>query len=224
MEIEEWEVAPPDFKERYLIIRKGKRLFDDITNEKFVKTILPDNQDMATVIAKNYGIIDLYTLLEEFDSFSNQNQKSIIANASRFTKVNTNILPSRVIPFSAKKAVVRGGLLDASSNERYYVSSDDKAIIKLEFNGDDMSMGLFTEKDTYPNIKINTRTSSILRGLPRFDEIPCVRNAKVILEKLKGYIPDSVIAMIPDTASKFGIDTPVEFIKVLLLESILLET
>ena len=30
------------------------------------------------------------------------------------------------------------------------------------------------------------------------------------LEKLKGHIPDSVIAMIPDTASKFGIDTPLK--------------
>jgi peptidoglycan hydrolase-like protein with peptidoglycan-binding domain len=28
------------------------------------------------------------------------------------------------------------------------------------------------------------------------------------LEKLKGHIPDSVISMIPDTAAKFQIDTP----------------
>jgi len=172
MSVEEWEVAPPDFKERYLIIRKGKGLFKDITNEKFVKTILPDSQDMATVVAKNYGMIDINTLLQEFDSFSNQNQKSIIANARRFTKVPTEILKSRGIPFSAKKAVVSGGLLDIPGDERYYVSSDDKAIIKLKFRGDDISMGLFTEKDTYPNVKINARTSSILRSLPRFDEMP----------------------------------------------------
>lgn len=30
------------------------------------------------------------------------------------------------------------------------------------------------------------------------------------LEKLKGHIPDSVIAQIPETASKFGIDTPLK--------------
>jgi hypothetical protein len=170
--IEEWEVAPPDFKERYLVIRKGKKLFSDITNEKFVKTILPDNQDMATIVAKNFGMIDLDTLLEEFDSFSNQNQKSIIANARRFSKVSTDTLKSRSIPFSAKKAVVKGELLNIPSNERYYVSNDDKAIIKLKFNGDDVSMGLFTEKETYPNVKVNSRTSSILRSLPRFDEMP----------------------------------------------------
>jgi hypothetical protein len=172
MTVEEWEVAPPDFKERYLIIRKGKGLFSDITNEKFVKTILPDNQDMATIVAKNYGMIDINTLLQEFDSFSNQNQKSIIANARRFSKVSTETLKSRSIPFSAKKAVVSGGLLNIPSDERYYVSNDDKAIIKLKFSGDDVSMGLFTEKETYPNVKVNSRTSSILRSLPRFDEMP----------------------------------------------------
>jgi hypothetical protein len=170
--VEEWEVAPPDFKERYLIIRKGKKLFSDITNEKFVKTILPDSRDMATIVAKNYGMIDLDTLLQEFDSFSNQNQKSIIANARRFSKVSTDTLKSRSIPFSAKKAVVKGELLNIPSDERYYVSNDDKAIIKLKFSGDDVSMGLFTEKETYPNVKVNSRTSSILRSLPRFDEMP----------------------------------------------------
>ena len=170
--VEEWEVAPPDFKERYLIIRKGKTLFSDISNEKFVKTILPDNQDMATIVAKNYGMIDINTLLQEFDSFSNQNQKSIIANARRFSKVSTDTLKSRSVPFSAKKAVVKGELLNIPSDERYYVSNDDKAIIKLKFSGDDVSMGLFTEKETYPNVKVNSRTSSILRSLPRFDEMP----------------------------------------------------
>jgi hypothetical protein len=170
--VEEWEVAPPDFKERYLIIRKGKTLFSDITNEKFVKNILPDNQDMATIVAKNYGMIDINTLLQEFDSFTPQNQKSIIANARRFSKISTDTLKSRSIPFSAKKAVVKGELLNIPSDERYYVSNDDKAIIKLKFSDDNVSMGLFTEKETYPNVKVNSRTSSILRSLPRFDEMP----------------------------------------------------
>jgi hypothetical protein len=199
MNVEEWEVAPPDFKERYLIIRKGKKLFNDITNEKFVKTILPDNQDMATVVAKNYGMIDINTLLQEFDSFSNQNQKSIIANARRFTKVPTETLKSRGIPFSAKKAVVNGGLLDVPGNERYYVSNDDKAIIKLKFSGDDVSMGLFTEKDTYPNVKINTRTSSILRSLPRFDEMPFDALLKLTKDNL---LPKDTITKVIDKSKE----------------------
>jgi hypothetical protein len=199
MNVEEWEVAPPDFKERYLIIRKGKTLFRDITNEKFVKTILPDSQDMATVVAKNYGMIDINTLLQEFDSFSNQNQKSIIANARRFTKVPTEILKSRGIPFSAKKAVVSGGLLDIPGDERYYVSNDDKAIIKLKFSGDDISMGLFTEKDTYPNVKINARTSSILRSLPRFDEMPFDALLKLTKDNL---LPKDTVTKVIDKSKE----------------------
>jgi hypothetical protein len=199
MNVEDWEIAPPDFKERYLIIRKGKTLFKDITNEKFVKNILPDNRDMATVVAKNYGMIDLNTLLQEFDSFSNQNQKSIIANARRFTKVPTETLKSRGIPFSAKKAVVNGGLLDVPNDERYYVSNDDKAIIKLKFSGDDVSMGLFTEKDTYPNVKINTRTSSILRSLPRFDEMPFDALLKLTKDNL---LPKDTVTKVIDKSKE----------------------
>jgi hypothetical protein len=197
--VEEWEVAPPDFKERYLIIRKGKTLFSDITNEKFIKTVLPDNQDMATIVAKNYGMIDINTLLQEFDSFTPQNQKSIIANARRFSKVSTDTLKSRSIPFSAKKAVVKGELLNIPSDERYYVSNDDKAIIKLKFSGDDVSMGLFTEKETYPNVKINSRTSSILRSLPRFDEMPFDALLKLTKDNL---LPKDTVTKVIDKSKE----------------------
>jgi putative chitinase len=37
---------------------------------------------------------------------------------------------------------------------------------------------------------------------------PIVNSGNLKLSKLKGHIPDAVIAMIPDTASKFGINTP----------------
>ena len=197
--VEEWEVAPPDFKERYLIIRKGKTLFSDISNEKFVKTILPDNQDMATIVAKNYGMIDINTLLQEFDSFSNQNQKSIIANARRFSKISTDTLKSRSIPFSAKKAVVKGELLNVPSDERYYVSNDDKAIIKLKFSDDNVSMGLFTEKETYPNVKVNSRTSSILRSLPRFDEMPFDTLLKLTKDNL---LPKDTVTKVIDKSKE----------------------
>lgn len=39
---------------------------------------------------------------------------------------------------------------------------------------------------------------------------PVVSSGNLKLEKLKGHIPDSVIAQIPETASKFGIDTPLK--------------
>ena len=39
---------------------------------------------------------------------------------------------------------------------------------------------------------------------------PVVSMSGLKLENLKGHIPDAVIAQIPDTASKFGIDTPIK--------------
>lgn len=39
---------------------------------------------------------------------------------------------------------------------------------------------------------------------------PIVSQGGLKLDKLKGHIPDNVIAQIPDTASKFGIDTPLK--------------
>lgn len=39
---------------------------------------------------------------------------------------------------------------------------------------------------------------------------PVVNVGGLKLEKLRGHIPDSVISQIPDTASKFGIDTPIK--------------
>jgi hypothetical protein len=124
---------------------------------------------MATIVAKNYGMIDINTLLQEFDSFSNQNQKSIIANARRFSKVSTDTLKSRSIPFSAKKAVVKGDILNISDNERCYVTTDEKAVVKIALgsSGEDITLSIFTEDNNYPNVKVNERTGKVLADYPK---------------------------------------------------------
>jgi putative chitinase len=43
---------------------------------------------------------------------------------------------------------------------------------------------------------------------PSTPSVPIKSSGNLKLEKLKGHIPDSVISQIPETASKFGIDTP----------------
>ena len=43
---------------------------------------------------------------------------------------------------------------------------------------------------------------------PAIPAAPIANSGNLKLSKLKGHIPDAVIAMIPDTASKFGINTP----------------
>ena len=172
--VEEWLKAPFSFKEQYLVIRKGlSKLFSDITNEKFVSKILPRIPQIAEMIAKNYGYIKTDILLQEFDSFSTQNKLSIIANASRFTKINPNIIiGSESYPWSAQKAVVKGNLLQIPEDERYYITKDDKAIVKLKFEAGDIKMGIFTENENYPNVKVNERTGKVIADYPELDKIP----------------------------------------------------
>jgi len=172
MSIGEWLKAPFAFKEQYLVVRKSKKLFSDITNQSFITKVLPKQPQIAEMIAKNYGYIDIKELLQEFDSFSTQNQKSIIANASRFTKVDPNIIESDAYPWSAKKAIVKSNLIQTPNDERYYLTKDDKAVVKLRFVGGDIKMGIFTENESYPNVKVNERTGKVLTDYPDLDKLP----------------------------------------------------
>jgi putative chitinase len=58
--------------------------------------------------------------------------------------------------------------------------------------------------DSTWNKIMDTTTTSTLPAAPA----PIANNGNLKLEKLKGHIPDAVIAQIPDTAAKFGINTP----------------
>jgi hypothetical protein len=172
MSIGEWLKSPFAFKEQYLVVRKGKKLFSDITNQSFITKVLPKQPQIAEMVAKNYGYIDIKELLQEFDSFSTQNQKSIIANASRFTKVDPNIIESDAYPWSAKKAIVKSNLIQTSNDERYYLTKDDKAVVKLKFDRNNIKMGIFTENESYPNVKVNERTGKVLADYPDLDKLP----------------------------------------------------
>ena len=58
----------------------------------------------------------------------------------------------------------------------------------------DKTWGMIMGEEEHPEVK---------------QQVVAVANSTGLkLEKLKGHIPDSVIAMIPDTAAKFGINTP----------------
>ena len=180
----EWLKAPYSFKEQYLVVRKGNQLFSDINNQNFVAKVLPKLPQIAEMIAENYGYIDILTLLQEFDSFVPKYQKSIIANASRFTKVNSNIIESDVYPWSAKKAIVKGNLLQIPEDERYYITKDDNAIVKLKFNQGEVKMGIFKENESYPNIKINERTGKYLAEYPELDKLPFETTVKLVSDNI----------------------------------------
>jgi hypothetical protein len=180
----EWLKAPYSFKEQYLVVRKGQQLFSDINNQNFVAKVLPKLPQIAEMIAENYGYIDILVLLQEFDSFVPKYQKSIIANASRFTKVNSNIIESDVYPWSAKKAVVKGNLLQIPEDERYYITKDNNAIVKLKFDRGEVKMGIFKENENYPNIKINERTGKYLADYPELDKLPFETIVKLVSDNI----------------------------------------
>jgi putative chitinase len=56
--------------------------------------------------------------------------------------------------------------------------------------------------------KIMESTTTTAPSVPTPQPSPITNTGGLKLDKLKGHIPDAVIAMIPDTAAKFGIDTP----------------
>lgn len=172
MTFEDWSLSSPSFKEQYIIVRKGVRFFSDITNEKFLSRYVTKYPAIAELIAKNYGMVNLKTLFEEFDAFTPNLQSSIIENAKRFTSLDTKTLFISYYDFSAKRAATKRGLIKPASNERVYVTSDDKGIVLLDFDSKIPTIRLVTPNKTYENIKVNERTIKLLTNYPNLDELP----------------------------------------------------
>ena len=78
--IREWIKLPFDVKQQYLVVRKGRQLFDDISNDEFLSKYLPKFPQLAEFISITPGIIETEELLKHLESFSNSDRRSIIAN------------------------------------------------------------------------------------------------------------------------------------------------
>jgi hypothetical protein len=167
--IREWTALPFAVKEQYLIVRKGKDLFQDITNDEFIEKYLPKYTQIANTIATNAGIIDSLILVRNLEKFSNQNVKSIIANMR--DKIGLNYLSTDAISFEVKKFLVKFDKWDISKNDRLYVTQDGSTIVKLQL-GDSIKVGLYQAEDDFPNVKLNKRTSKYLLDYPELDKIP----------------------------------------------------
>jgi len=170
--IREWIKLPFTVKEQYLVVRKGRDLFQDITNDEFVEKYLPKYPQIANTIATNAGIISSIILVKNLEKFSNQDVKSIIANMR--DKIESKYLATDDIPFEVKKLLVKFDKWDTKPDERLYVTKDGSTIVKLKL-GDDINVGLYQAEDDFPNIKLNKRTSKYLLDYPDLDQIP-VRN------------------------------------------------
>ena len=192
--VREWVNLPFTVKEQYLIVRKGRDLFKDITNDEFVEKYLPKYPQIANTIATNAGILPSITLVSYLDKFSNQDTRSIIANMR--DKIDLKYLATDSIPFEVKKFLVKFDKWDVPSTERLYVTKDDSTIVKLKL-GDNISVGLYQAEDDYPNIKLNKRTSKYLLDYPELDKIPVRNLIKLVQDEV---IDKSVIDSVLEKA------------------------
>jgi hypothetical protein len=194
--VREWVKWSFNFKKQYLVIRKNKKLFNDITNDEFVDKILPKYPQLATFISLNSGIVGDLTLLKNLESFSNQDRKSIIANMRN--SIDINELSKDTIPFEVKKLLVKLNKWDISSDQRIYITKDGKAIVLLKVD-DNFKVGVYTEEDDYPNIKLNTRTSKFLLDYPDLDKIPFNTMLKLAKDEI---IPKETINAVIEKAKE----------------------
>ena len=168
--IREWIKLPFNVKKQYLVIKKSaSNIFSDVTNDVFVSNYLPKYPQIAEFIAITPDIIKPELLLRNLDKFSNQDRRSITANLQQ--SINLKFLPSELFPFDVKKLLTVLNKWDLPSTERLYVTKDGNAIVKLKF-GDDISVGIYTAEDDYPNIKLNQRTAKYLLDYPELDKLP----------------------------------------------------
>ena len=179
--IREWTNLPFTVKEQYLVVRKGRDLFKDITNDEFVEKYLPKYPQIANTIATNAGIIDNITLIKNLEKFSNQDVKSIIANMR--DKVDLKYLSTDAISFEVKKFLVQSNKWNVPSTERLYITKDGSTIVKLKL-GDDINIGLYQAEDDFPNIKLNKRTSKYLLDYPELDKIPLKNLLKLAQDEI----------------------------------------
>jgi hypothetical protein len=179
--IREWVNLPFDTKQQYLVVRKGKTLFLDISNDEFLSKYLPKFPQLAEFVAITPGIFQTEELLKHLESFSNSNRRSITANIR--DKIDLSNLKSETLPFDVKKLLTKLDKWDLDSNERLYVTKDGNAIVKLNL-GDNITLGVYTAEDDYPSIKLNKRTSKYLTDYPELDKIPVKNLIKLVSDEV----------------------------------------
>jgi hypothetical protein len=182
--IREWVNLPFETKKQYLVARSGRSdLFDDINITTFINKYLPKYPQLAQFVAVTPDVIDPIMLLKNLESFNNQDRKSITANIQ--TPIDIKFLATDTLPFDVKKLLVMLNKWDINNNQRIYVTKDGKAIVLLNL-GDQISLGLYTEEDDYPDIKLNQRTAKYLLDYPELDKIPFKNLLDLVSSKIIG--------------------------------------
>jgi len=165
----EWALLLFPDKQSYLAVRKGKKLFEDISNERFVEKYLPKFPEVATYLAKNPGIVSTEELVQSLDKFSPNNQKSILENLR--SKISTNYLSKETFSFDVKKVLTYTNKWDLATDERVYVTKDKRTIVFLTI-GQDLNIALHEEATNYRSVKVNKENANYLLDYDHLDQLP----------------------------------------------------
>ena len=168
--IRQWVSMPFNEKKQYLVVRRGKAIFNDITNEQFIADYLPKYPQLATFAAVTPNLINPLLLLKNLDKFSANDIKSITANLHNLVDIKE--LSKDILPFDVKKLLTALNKWDIKNDEKMYVTKNGEAIVKLTFDDFGLKLGVFTAEYDYPNVKVNKRTAKFLLDYPKIDELP----------------------------------------------------
>jgi hypothetical protein len=172
--IDVWSQLDLNTKQGYIIRRKDKDLFDDITISEFIRDYLPDYPKLEEYIAKNYGILPTMDLLRNLNYFGKEgNKKSLIFNIQE--KVDIAELSKSTIPFNIKQELVKYDKWDTPSDIRLYNTtfSNNPAIAELVLDSNDgeISVNIYLKAKKYPFINAKLK---YIANYPQLDRLPFI--------------------------------------------------
>jgi hypothetical protein len=172
--IEDWLYLDFNTKQGYLIARKGKDLFSDISKNDFIRDYLPNYPKLEEYISKNYGILPAIDVLRNLNYFKKEgNKKSVIINLQE--KIDTNELSKSTIPFNIKQELVKYDRWDTASDTRLYNTTfnNNPAIAELDLDKYDgeININLYLKTKRYPKIKAKEK---YIADYPQLDRLPFV--------------------------------------------------
>ena len=182
---EDWLDLPVQRKLKYLQDFKDEsKVFSDMSMDTFLSKKLQGKNlsDTAEEIVRTYGIVNLSALLDNIESFTPANQRSILYQLTNEEegrvreKIATKALKSPNLSFEVKKLITDKKIWDTGVNEDVYLVKDRKgkeAIVNIQFTSDnDILMGVYEDGFSYPTVKINKTTAPLLLAYPKIDKIP----------------------------------------------------
>ena len=197
IDIREWLSSSFNFKKQYLVVksqnlRSKYPYFSDISNDDFIRKVLPKYPAIADFISVTEGILDPIILLRNLDYFSNQQRKSITANLHRHVDIQN--IKGNILPFDVKVLLTKLNKWALEKSQRVYVTNDNSTIVQLDLSDTTPKINLYQEEDDYINIKLTPRTIKYITQYPDLDKLPLSFLIKLSEDGLiTGDILDSVV-------------------------------